>query len=196
LGDEPATEKVDDLFRVFRYFGLHPMLRKLLALFSITGLIAAIFAYAASFVGLTTGQVTDARPWVFYLLGGALVLNVPVQIIEYDGPLSDRKFYWEGFSVGRPRWSVPAIKTAGLVALAHFALFLILTHASFPQVINNQFVLNDHGTIRGRLSQSEYLALKAWETRFFASFMIFFYLVGALYWWFPSVRPKAKPYDG
>lgn len=169
--------------------------RRFLALVATVGLIGSVCVYAASFAGLTVGSVTNAHPWLFIFFGGVFLLYLPVVVIEYDGPLSGREFFWKGFAKTRPPWAVPAIKILGGVAIFHFVLFLILTHACSPEIVNGAFVLNDHGTIRRVLDQAEYLSLKGWETRLFASFMISFYTVVTLYWWFPSARRNRNPYD-
>jgi hypothetical protein len=168
------------------------VLRKLLATLSILGLVASIFAYLASFFGLTPGPDTDSHLWVFAFFGGFILLYLPLVIVEY-GSLSDRTFFWKGFAATRPRWTVPVIQIFGAVAMAHFVLFLILTHAASPAIVKAQFVLSDHGDVRRVISRSQYLSLVAWEMRFMASFWIFFYLVVTLYWWFPSGRPLSDP---
>lgn len=169
--------------------------RRFVASLGTIGLIGSVWVYAASFAGLTIGSVTNAHPWLFIFFGGIFLLYIPVVVIEYDGPSWERKFFWRGFAETRPRWAVPAIKALGLFAVIHFILFLVLTHGCSPEIVNGSFVLNDHGTVRRILNQTEYLSLKGWEARFFASFMICFYAVITLYWWFPSARRDRDPYE-
>ena len=168
--------------------------RRLLALVAALGLMGSLWAYVASFSGLTIGSVTNAHPWLFIFFGGFLLLYIPMVAIEYEG-LATRDFFWKGFARTRPQWTVRTIQMSGLFALIHFVLFLVLTHGCSPEIVNGAFVLNDHGTIRRILNHTEYLSLKGWETRFFASFMISSYIMLTLYWWFPSARraPHSSP---
>ncbi len=77
-----------------------------------------------------------------------------------------REFFWKGFAETRPQWTVTTIKGLGIFALLHFVLFLVLTHGCSPEIVNGAFVLNDHGTIRRVLDQTEYLSLKGWKPAF------------------------------
>jgi hypothetical protein len=62
-----------------------------------------------------------------------------------------------------------------------------------PEIINGEYVLNNHGHIVRTLTRSEYLRLKAAELRLFATGWIFFYFVPTMYWWFP--RDHAKGHE-
>jgi len=81
----------------------------------------------------------------------------------------------------------------GVVAIAHFVLFLVLTRAASPKEKDGTYFLDDHGRIARIISRNEYLWFKGWELRFFASYWIFFYAVPALYWWYPRNRVLILP---
>jgi hypothetical protein len=63
-------------------------------------------------------------------------------------------------------------------------LFLVQSHASAPEIINGQYVLDNHRQIVKVLTQPEYWTLKGAELRIFATGWIFFYFVLTM-WWFP-----------
>jgi hypothetical protein len=112
---------------------------------------------------------------------GVFILLLPMFAVEYSG-LAGRSFFWKGFAQGRPKWVVPVIKLLGLFFAIHFVLFLVQSHAAAPEIINDQYVLNNHGQIVKALTQSEYSALKGAELRIFATCWIFFYFVPMMYW--------------
>jgi hypothetical protein len=113
-------------------------------------------------------------------------------VIEYQ-PMAQRTFFMKGFAVGKPSWIVSGINTLGIFFAAHLVLFLVLSHAASPEIVNGQFVLNDHGTIKEMLTERAYFHLKADELRFFASGWMFFYFATTAYWWFPSSRSSPSP---
>lgn len=106
--------------------------------------------------------------------------------------MTQRTFFWKGFAAGKPSWALPAIKLLGLLFLLHFVIFLVASRASSPEMMNGQFVLSDHGSIRQVISERQYLRLKGDELRMFATGWISFYIVTALYWWFPGAKPPTS----
>jgi len=72
-----------------------------------------------------------------------------------------------------------------LLFITVFLAFLALSHASSPEIVNGEYVLNSHGKIVRYISEREYLALKGWELRLFASGWMVFYYALIMYWWFP-----------
>jgi hypothetical protein len=54
-----------------------------------------------------------------------------------------------------------------------------------PEIINGEYVLNSHGKIVGHISERDYLLLKGWEVRLFASGWILFCYALMMHWWFP-----------
>jgi hypothetical protein len=160
------------------------LVRRSLALVSGLALAVSIAIYGASFAGLTFDAMFL---WAFVLHLGIFALAIPMYAIG-NSSIQQRRFFWKGFANGRPTWAVPGIKILGIFCIAHFVLFLVLSHAASPEFVNGQFVLNDHGTIKKILTHNEYLSLKGDELRLFATGWIFFYFVATAYWWFPSKR--------
>ena len=72
-----------------------------------------------------------------------------------------------------------------LLFVVVFFSFLTLSHAASPAIIDGEYVLNSHGKIVGHISERDYLLLKGWEVRLFASGWILFYYALMMYWWFP-----------
>lgn len=68
--------------------------------------------------------------------------------------------------------------------LAVFFTFLALSHAAFPQIINGEYVLYHHGGTVEHISHRDFLFLKGWELRLFASGWILFYYALMMHWWF------------
>jgi hypothetical protein len=156
-------------------------IRKVFAVISGCGFAASVVAYIASYGGTTMNSMFRVA---ILLHLGVFGLLLPMFGIEYSA-INKRTFLWKGFGRGMPRWVVPGIKALGLFFIAHFLFFLTSSHAAAPEIINGEYVLNDHGRIVKVLTQSEYLRLKGAELRLFATGWLFFYFVPMMYWWFP-----------
>jgi hypothetical protein len=160
------------------------LLRRLLAVAAMFGLTASLIIYVISFLGFTMEKLGW---WAVVLHVGVLAIFTPLAITE-NSALKERAFFWTIFGSSKPAWVLRSIQIVGCAALVHFVLFMVWAHSSSPQILNGQFVLNDHGTIRQVLTGHEYLKRKADELRLFATGWIFFYFSGAMYWWFPPKR--------
>ena len=69
--------------------------------------------------------------------------------------------------------------------VAVFFTFLAMSRAASPEIVNGDYILDSHGKLVAYISQRDYLSLKGWELRFFASGWIVGYYAMMLYWWFP-----------
>ena len=88
--------------------------------------------------------------------------------------------------LGRPRWLVRSLQKLFLLFIVVFVTFLALCcYAASPEIINGDYVLNSHGKIIRYISERDYLSLKGWELRFFASGWIVMYCGLMMLWWFP-----------
>jgi hypothetical protein len=161
--------------------------RRLIAVIAAGAFVASVVVYLYSFKGLTLDAMGY---WVFALHGGIFLFFVPMCVIEHSS-LTKQTFFWKEFNKGKPGWVYFFINFLGLIALVHFVLFLVLSHAASPQIMNGQYVLNGHGQIRKILTESEYLSLKGYELRIFATGWIFFYFALAAYWWFPRWKENS-----
>jgi hypothetical protein len=150
-------------------------MRKVMAVAAAPGLIAGLYIFVASFFGLTMNKL-GAR--AFLLHAGIFALFIPLIFIERGSKRADP-------FRGKPRWVLRSMQVLFLLFIVVFFSFLALSHAAMPDIINGEYVLNSHGKIVGHISEREYLFLKGWELRLFASAWILFYFAAMMDWWFP-----------
>lgn len=146
-----------------------------MAIAAVPGLIAGICIFVASFFGLTMDKL-GAKAFLLHL--GIFAIGIPLVVVERWG---------KGVNPfrGKPRWVLRSFQILFLLFVAVFFTFLALSHAASPEVINGEYVLNSHGKIVGHISERDYLFLKGWELRLFASGWIVAYYALMMYWWFP-----------
>lgn len=164
------------------------MMRRFLALLSAGGFTVSIFAYIRSLFGTTSDHL---RPSVAALVVGALMLQVPIPLLERSS-VKDRTF-WRAFAQGMPRWAYVCINLLWLIAIAHLVWFFVRSDAAAPIIKDGQYVLSSRGRIRRELTEPKYLILKAGELRLYAAFMMACYITPMLYWWFPRKRAAVVP---
>jgi hypothetical protein len=150
-------------------------MRKVVAIAAVPGLIAGIDIFIASFFGLTMDKL-GAKVFLLHLGIGALF--IPLVVVERWSKGVDP-------FRGKPRWVIRSMQILFLLFVVVFFTFLALSHAASPEIINGEYVSNSHGRIVGHLSERDYLFLKAWELRLFASGWILAYFAIMMYWWFP-----------
>jgi hypothetical protein len=156
-------------------------MRKVLAIVAAVGLISGVYIFIASFSGLTMDKL-EARAILLHL--GIFALAIPLAFVD------QRSKGANPFS-GKPRWVVRSMQILFLFFLAHFLVFLALSHVASPEIINGDYVLNSHGKIVAHISERDYLFLKGWELRLFASGWIVIYFALMMKWWFPRQEPWA-----
>jgi hypothetical protein len=154
-------------------------MRKIIATAAAFGFIAGVYTFIASFYGLTLDKL-GATAFLLHL--GILALVIPLAIVERSSKGASR-------NRGRPRWVIRSIQVLSLLFIVLFLIFLALSHAAAPEIINGEYVLNNHGKIIGVISEREYLVLKGWELRLFASGWMAFYYALMMDWWFPHREP-------
>ena len=167
------------------------VVRKAGAIIAACGFVAGLGVFVASFFGLTLDRMGMKQLLVLH--GGIFVLAVALSTIEKP------KLAW-------PRWSrrgeldrgMPRPVAWGLTIFFGFFIvisltFLILGHASAPEIRDGSYVLNDHGRIVRWISEGEYLRLKGWELRLFASGWMCVYYSLITYFWFP--RKEETPWS-
>jgi hypothetical protein len=150
-------------------------MRKVIAIAAAPGLIAGVYIFIASFCGLTMEKL-GAKAFLLHF--GIFVLFIPLVTVERWSKGVDPLR-------GKPRWVVRSMQILFLEFLAVFVAFLALSNTGSPEIINGEYVLNSHGKIIKYISEREYLFLKGWELRFFASGWILGYYALMMYWWFP-----------
>jgi hypothetical protein len=151
-------------------------MRKVMAIAAAPGLIAGIYIFIASFLGLTMDKL-GAKAILLHL--GIFALFIPLVIVEQQWSKGGDPFR------GKPRWVVRSMQTLFLLFATVFLAFLALSHAASPEIVHGEYVLNSHGKIVGYISERDYLSLKGWELRLFASGWMVFYYALIMYWWFP-----------
>lgn len=150
-------------------------MRKVLATAAVPGLVAGISIFIASFLGLTMDKL-EAKAFLLHL--GIFAIGIPLIFVEKwsKGVYPFR---------GKPRWVLRGMQILFLVFVVLFFTFLALSHAGSLEVVNGEYVLNSHGKIIEHISERDYLFLKGWELRSFASGWILAYFALMMYWWYP-----------
>ena len=160
--------------------------RGLLAVLSLVGFAASMVIYAASFKGLTIDRIGI---WAFVLHCGIFLSLIPIYVIESPA-IRDRTFFWDGFKRDKPVWALPLIQFLGLFFIVHFVLFFLASHGASPKIVDGKFVLDNHGQIKKSLTEAEFISLKGYELRIFATGWMSFYSVSTIYWWFSAKKKQ------
>src|SRR5712671_1924422 len=150
-------------------------MRKVVAIAAVPGLIASIYIFIASFLGLSMDNL-GGKAFLLHL--GIFALFIPLIFVDHwsNGVDPFR---------GKPRWVLRSMQILFLLFLVVFLTFLSLSHAASPEIINGEHVLNNHGKIVRHISERDYRFLKGWELRLFASGWVLGYYAAMMYWWFP-----------
>jgi hypothetical protein len=155
------------------------VMRKVIAIPAAPGFFAGAYIFIASFFGFTMEKL-GAKPFLLHI--GVFALAIPLAIVDRwskgVNPIS-----------GKPRWVVRSMQILGLLCIALLFVFLALSHAASPEIINGEYVLNDGGKIASYISEREYFFLKGWELRLFASGWMLAYYALMMHWWFPRQEP-------
>ena len=159
-------------------------MRRIFAITAALGFAGGAVTFFASFFGLTLEKMGK---WLFVLHGGTFLLVLAVITIE-RAAIKSNVFFSKLFNLGKARWVVVGIRGLFVLFIINFVLFLLLSRAASPEIRNGQYVLDDHGKTVRPLTETEYLKLKGWEVRMFASGWMCFYSVLGAYWWFPRTR--------
>jgi hypothetical protein len=154
-------------------------MRKTIALLAAPGLVAAIYIFIASLFGLTMDKL-GVKAVLLHL--GIFALAMPLAFVERWGKGGDP-------FRGKPRWAVRTMQGFFALFVVVFFSFLILSHAASPDIVNGEYVLNNHGKIVQYISERDYRFLKGWELRLFASGWMCIYYALIIHWWFPRQEP-------
>jgi len=125
-------------------------MRKVVAIVAVPGLIAGIYIFIASFLGLTIDKL-GAKAFLLHL--GIFALAIPLVVLER---------WSKGVNPfrGKPKWVLRSLQILFFLFLGVFVTFLALSHAASPEILNGDFVLNSHGKIVGYISEKNYFLLK------------------------------------
>jgi hypothetical protein len=150
-------------------------MRKVMAVAAAPGLIAGIYIFIASFFRMTMDKL-GGKALLLHL--GIFALAIPLVIVERWSKGVDP-------NRGKPRWVVRSFQVLFVLFVAIFFTFLALSHVASPEIMNGAYVLYHHGGRVEHIAQRDYLFLKGWELRLFASGWILFYYALMMRWWFP-----------
>lgn len=150
-------------------------MRKVVAIAAVPGLIAGIYVFIASFFGLSIDNLGGKALLLHF---GIFALAIPLIFVERWSKGVDP-------FRGKPRWVLRSMQILFVLFVVVFFTFLALSHAASPEIIHGEHVLNDHGKIVRYISEREYLFLKGWELRLFASGWMLAYYALMTHWWFP-----------
>jgi hypothetical protein len=148
---------------------------KIMAVLAAPGLIAGIYIFVESFSGLTMERL-GVRAFLLHL--GLFAFFIPLIGVERWSKGVDP-------FRGRPRWVIRCVQMLFLLFIVVFLAFLAMSHAASPDIINGEYVLNSHGKIIEHISERDYLFLKGWELRLFASGWVLTYFAVMMLWWYP-----------
>jgi hypothetical protein len=143
---------------------------------AVPGLIAGIYIFIASFFGLTMDKL-GAKVVLLHL--GIFALFIPLVAVERWSRGMDPYR-------GKPSWVLRTMQIFLVLFLAVFLTFLALGHAAFPKIINGEYALYHHGGRVEHISEQDFLFVKGWELRLFATGWILFYYALMMHWWFPQ----------
>src|SRR5260370_7418873 len=121
-------------------------MRKVVAIAAAPGFLAGIYIFIASFFGLTMDKL-GAKAFLLHL--GIFALAIPLVIAER---------WSKGVNPfgGKPRWVVRSVQILGLLCIAFFFVFVALTHAPSPKIVNGDYVLNIHRNTLRSTSEQHY----------------------------------------
>ncbi len=145
---------------------------------------AAAFMFAAAvhlFTWLSLLPLTSTLALALFFP----IVPLVVSIIAVENEAAMAKQLGQALYAGVPVWG----RRAAQVVFAYFVLifvsFLAYSRGGSLRFHNGQHVVERGQEIIRTLNQTEYLAFKNWETRFFSAGTMSFYVIGAFYWWFP-----------
>ena|ERR1700756_310662 len=157
-------------------------MRRIVALIAAFGFVSSVCVFISSFIGATMEKLWP-MPVVLHVGIFGLIASV-IGFERFAG--IKRNLSWKEFKSRTPDWVIFGLGLLFLLFCIIFALFLILSHSASPEIHDGGYVLSDHGRIAAVLTETEYLFLKGWELRFFASGWTLAYFFLTMYWWLPK----------
>jgi hypothetical protein len=127
-------------------------MRKIPAIAAALGLIASVYVFIASLHGLTLDKL-GGRALLLHL--GIFALAVPCIVVERMKTNGQQFSYGVASYDGRPIWVKRSMGVFFGLFITFFLIFLIQGHAASPEIIDGDYVLNNHGTIVRYLSANE-----------------------------------------
>jgi hypothetical protein len=113
------------------------------------------------------------------------IFPLVVSIIGIEREAAMTKQLARALYAGVPIWGRRTVQAVFVYFVLIFFWFLVYSRGGSLGFSNGQHVLERGQEIIRTLNETDYLAFKNWETRFFSASAMSFYVIGAFYWWFP-----------
>jgi hypothetical protein len=149
----------------------------------ITLMNAAAFGFAAAvqlFTWVSNLPLSSRLAMALFLPIVPLVVSIIA--VEHDAAMRGR--LQQALNAGVPTWARRTAVALFVYFVVIFAAFLILTRGASLGLRNGVHLIERGQQIIRELNNSEYMAIRNWETRFFSAGAMSFYMIGAFYWWF------------
>lgn len=153
---------------------------RLLSLLAFFGFGCSVVVHLSTFFGL---DLTETFPAVWLLHLGIFLVFVPMVFSVRS--LGRRPDFWQKFFAPMPAWIQSIVICLFFYVLVNFVLFFFLMSGGSPSEINGKYVLQTHGQMVRELTVQEYHQQKAYVLRGFSGHWMIFYLIPALYFWYP-----------
>jgi hypothetical protein len=152
---------------------------------------AAAFVFAVAVHSLTWFSILPLSPMLAMALFLPIVpLVVSIIAVEYDAVM--KRQFQRALFAGVPTWARRTAVAVFMYFVVIFVSFPIYSRGGSLGLHNGQHVLERGGEVIRELSETDYLAFRNWETRFFSACAMSFYAIGAFYWWFPRKDLRIK----
>lgn len=149
-----------------------PLWKKILGFLSVLGFVAAFIIHTLTFFGIDSSKY-------FY---GVWCLHIGVFIVFIPLTISAKKEKNSDEYSKMPSWAKLVIAAIFVYALVNIALFFFFSEGGSPTIINDQYVLLDHGKLIRQLTEVEYNWQKAYVLRGFSGHWLLFYLISACHY--------------
>jgi hypothetical protein len=145
----------------------------------------SLVVHLLTFLGL---NISEHVPWIWVLHLGIFVFGVPMVFSSIN--LEGRKDFWRKYFAPMPHWVRYVVYGFFAYTAINFIIFFALTHEGSPDIRGGKYVLRSDGRpedqrVIREISKEEYDLRNDRILRGFSGHWMIFYLVPALYFWFP-----------
>jgi hypothetical protein len=159
--------------------------RHYFSLFAFLGFGTSLIVHLITFLGFNVSQYV---PWVWVLHLGIFVVYFPMMFAPVMWGF--RRHFWRRFFAPMP----PLARYMGYgffaYAIINFVIFFAFTKEGSPDIREGKYILHTDGRVENQrvireLSKEEYDLRMDRILRGFSGHWMIFYLIPALYFWFP-----------
>jgi hypothetical protein len=164
-------------------------LRQYFSLLAFVGFAVSLIIHLLTFLGL---NLNERVPWIWILHLGIFIVFVPMLI----APLNwERKHWWRNFLAPMPKWVHYIAYGFFAYGIINFLIFISLSMEGSPDIRDGKYVLRSDGRVEDQrvireISKEEYDLRNDRIVRGFSGHWMIFYLIPALYFWFPRSEIK------